>query len=153
MATTPYPLNLKAMPEYIPVPDNFNPLPKNGHLSKIDPTFAAMKDAADAAVADLWKAKDWTTFRKNWELPVQIPEWAPKEGKDVLTSTRQVPVRDGAQVEIRLYKSPNVQKNAALVLKMHGGGWALGGHDTEHVENLVMGAHREVVVVSIDYRM
>ncbi|OIW23612.1 hypothetical protein CONLIGDRAFT_649638 [Coniochaeta ligniaria NRRL 30616] len=153
MATKTYPLKLKATPQYIPVDPNFKPLPKNGHLSKVDPSFAAIKDAADAAVAGLWEAKDWPTFRKLWDMPAQIPEWCPKEGQEVLTSTRLVPVRDGATVEIKVYKSRNVKKNAALVLKMHGGGWAIGGHETEQVENLVMAGHPEVVVVSVDYRM
>jgi acetyl esterase/lipase len=153
MATAQYPFNLKAKPEYIPIDPDFKPLPKNGHLSKIDPDFAAVQDAIDAAVADLWKVKDWAAVRKVADQPAQIPEWAPKAGEEVLISTRLVPVRDGAKVELREYRSRNVEKNAALVLKTHGGGWATGGHETEQLENLVMAAHPGVVVVSIDYRM
>jgi acetyl esterase/lipase len=153
MATKTYPLKLKSEPEYIKIDPNFKPLPKNGHLSKIDPAFASMKDAAEAAVAGLWQYTDWPSFRAAWSVPPLLPDYCPKPDKDVLTSTRMVPVRDGAEVEIKIYKSPNVERNAALVFKMHGGGWSIGSHGTEEIENLICAAHLEVVVVSVDYRM
>lgn len=46
---------LKSKSDYIPSDPGFKPLPKYGHLSKIDPEFAKVRDATDAAVAPMWE--------------------------------------------------------------------------------------------------
>ena len=146
-------ITLKPAPEYLTIDPNAKPGSKNGHLSELDPAFASMKDAADAAVATLWNGLDWPAFRQAWRTPGQLPEGCPQEGKDVVSTYQQVPVRDGAKVEIKIMKSPNVQKDAYLALRTHGGGWAIGWHGTEEAENLMAAAHPNVVLVSVDYRM
>ncbi|KAH8903278.1 hypothetical protein BR93DRAFT_198320 [Coniochaeta sp. PMI_546] len=115
MASIPAP---RSSPVYFKADDPFVPLPKNGHLSEVDPIYA----------------------------------W-PQEGREVLTSTRLVPVRDGAEIEIRVYQRPNVNPEAALMFRMHGGGWATGGHGMEEAENFCLAAKHEVVLVSVAYRL
>lgn len=146
-------ISLKSKPEYVTIDPNFKPLPKNGHLSEIDPTFATMKPAVDEAAAGLWAFKEWPPFRDAWLAPVPMPEGCPKEGEDVVTSVRKVPVRDGAEIEIKIYKTPGARKDAVLVLKTHGGGWAIGSHVTEEADNLMIAGNRDVVLVSVDYRL
>ena len=146
-------ITLKPAPEYITIDPNAKPGPKNGHYSELDPVFASFKDATDAAIAQVWQCPDWTTFRQAWRLPGPLPEGCPQEGKDAISTYEYVTVRDGAKVEIKIMKSPNVQKDATLILRTHGGGWAVGWHGTEEGENLTAAAHPEVVLVSVDYRM
>lgn len=63
-----------------------------------------------------------------------------------------MPVRDGAEIEIRVYQRPNVKPKATL-FRMHGGGWTTGGHGMEEAENLYLAAKHEVVLVSVAYRL
>jgi acetyl esterase/lipase len=75
-------------------------------------------------------------------------------GTDVLTSTRLVPVRDGTEIDIKIYRRRTGCEGeaAALMFRMHDGGWATGGHDMEEAENLWLAASHDVVLVSVDYR-
>lgn len=147
---------LKAQPEYMAVDPAFKPLPKNGHLSEIDPEFATMLPAVEDAMAGLWAFSEWAPFRQAWLAPGPLPEGCPEEGRDVVTEVRRVPVRDGAEVEIKVYRrigGGGGGGGAVLVLKTHGGGWAIGSHVTEEAENLMLAGKSGVVVVSVDYRL
>lgn len=150
MAAKKQAITLKAKPEYVTLDPNFKPLPKNGHLTEIDPTFATMKPAIDAAMVGLWDFTEWEPFREAWMAPAPMPEGCPT---DIVTSVQRVPVRDGADVEIKVYKSPRARKDAVLALKMHGGGWAIGSHGTEEADNLMVAGNPDVVLVSVDYRL
>lgn len=75
------------------------------------------------------------------------------EGEDVTTATQQIPVRDGATIEVKTYVSRDRKPGSALVMRYHGGGWVVGGHCTEHPENLVIAGRTNSVVVSVDYSM
>ncbi|KAL2757944.1 hypothetical protein ACRALDRAFT_1074762 [Sodiomyces alcalophilus JCM 7366] len=148
-------VQLKAKPDYTKVDPNFKPLPKNGWLSTIDPEFAKVKDAADAAVAQLWEpGLDMAAFKAAWMSPPPAPEGCPVEGVDVATELRKIPMRDGAEIEIKIYKSKTPSaETPALVVRFHGGGWVVGGHTTEEPESLLLAGKANVVVVSVDYRM
>ena len=148
------PVHLKSKLDYITLdPANFKPGPKNSHLSEIDPDFAAARPFLDKAMDDVWAITEVGPFREAWDMPQPLPDGWPAEGKEVVTSLRRVPVRDGADVEIKIYKSPQVKPDAAMVIKFHGGGWVVGDHKLESVDNLMVAAHPEVVVVSVNYRM
>ncbi len=148
------PIRLKSEPEYIKLDPNNKGGPKYGHYAEIDPGFAAVKDAADAAVAGLWSASDWDSFRALWKQGAPLPDDCPKPDVDVKVSYQQVPVRDGATVEIKLMKSVKTTGDkSVLILRLHGGGWAIGWHETEAEENLHAAAIPNVVVACVDYRL
>ncbi|KAM5352564.1 hypothetical protein ACJ41O_005286 [Fusarium nematophilum] len=144
----------KATPEYIPIDPNFKPLPRHGHLSDLDPEFAKIKDATDQMVDQMWEPSlSLASFRKLWQNDQPAPQGCPREGDDVVTETRQIPMRDGALVEVKVYRARDKKPGSALVMRFHGGGWVVGGHCTEHSENLVIAGRTNSVVVSVDYRM
>lgn len=51
-----------------------------------------------------------------------MPPGGPDRYKDVVTELIDIPTRDGTVVELKVYKSPNVNENAVLMYRMHGGG-------------------------------
>lgn len=141
-------------PVYVPLDPNFKPLPKNGHLSKLDEDFAKMKPDIDAFVDQIWEPSlSLQEFRGFWTNNSVPPPNCPVEGQDVVTETRKILMRDGAEVEIKVYAAKQKQANSALIMRFHGGGWVVGGHCTEHSENLVIAGRTNSVVVSVDYRM
>lgn len=140
--------------DYVTIDPSFKPLPKNGHLSGLDAEFAKLKPSTDAMIEQLWEPSlSLEAFRKLWLADSAPPLGCPKEGEDVTTETRQIPMRDGAAVEIKVYTSREKKPDSALVLRFHGGGWVVGGHCTEHSENLLIAGRTNSVVVSVDYRM
>lgn len=144
----------KDKPEYVALDPNFKPLPKYGHLSELDPEFAKLKEATDQMVNQIWEPSlSLEAFRKMWLNDSAPPEGCPTEGVDVMTETQQIPMRDGGKVEIKVYKSKDKKPDSALVMRFHGGGWVVGGHCTEHSENLLIAGRTNSVVVSVDYRM
>ena len=145
---------LKDKPEYTILDPNFKPLPKYGHLSELDPIFAEAKSAIDASIAPIWEpSRPIDEFKRLWDQTTASPPGCPKEGEDVLTETRNIPMRDGAQVEIKVYKAKDKKPGSALMMRFHGGGWTVGGHGMEHPENLLFAGKTNTVVVSVDYRM
>ena len=44
------------------------------------------------------------------------------EGKDILTSLVKVKTRDGAEIELKVYKSATAKSDAVLAMRCHGGG-------------------------------
>ncbi|ORY68930.1 esterase/lipase/thioesterase [Pseudomassariella vexata] len=147
----------KSKPEYTVLDPNFQPGPKNGHLSERDPEYAAVEKAAEEALRPLWyNDLPIDQWRKLWTTaPPPIPKGCPELGKEVSESYGKVPVRDGTEIEIKIYKSttPRNRNDALLVFRMHGGGWTVGGHVTEEAESRYLAALENVVVVSVDYRM
>ena len=98
------------------------PLPKYGSLSEIDPEFAPLREEIDKNFAVLW-GLPMDEFKAAWlSAPVPLPENAPQQGKNYEIEELQVPVRDGANVGVRLYKPVKPVENGVLVLKAHGGG-------------------------------
>lgn len=129
------------------------PKPKYGHLSEIDPEWASLREEIDKNFVALWQLP-MDEFKAAWlSAPVALPENAPEQGKDYEIEELQVPVRDGTKVGVRLYKPIKPVSNGVLVLKAHGGGWVVGGHEVEEVENRMLAAHAKAVVASVDYRM
>ncbi|OAL33235.1 hypothetical protein AYO20_07552 [Fonsecaea nubica] len=131
------------------------PKPRYGHLSQIDPVFANLKDALDKRFSELWSLSldDLKTAYRN--APPALPEDVPVTGKDYQVSDREMSTRDGAKIGLRIYRPMQSRAGAVLVLKAHGGGWVLGNHQVEEVENRMLAAEHGggAVVVSVDYRM
>ncbi|ETS81646.1 hypothetical protein PFICI_06648 [Pestalotiopsis fici W106-1] len=124
-------VNIKTKSDYV-ITDNFKPGPKNGHLSVKDPNFAEVEAATVEALAPLWEAAvPLDKFKEGWvTAPPAIPDGCPEPGKDVFISQMKVTVRDGTEIEIQIYRPPELRTDAALVFRMHGGGWTVGSHST-----------------------
>lgn len=145
---------VKEKPDYVDLSAPFTPLPKNSHFKEIDPGFAAAKDAIGAVIEKIWEPSlSLEDFRKGWLNEGVPPPGCPVEGEGVLTATQQIPMRDGASVEIKTYTARDKKPGSALVMRYHGGGWVVGGHVTEYAENLLIAGTTNSVVVSVDYRM
>ncbi|KXJ90230.1 alpha/beta hydrolase fold-domain-containing protein [Microdochium bolleyi] len=150
---------IKARPSYIPVDPSFRPLPRYGHYSApMDPAWAAAKPAFDAQREyQLQNPEvDFAALRGLMGDPdAAIPPGGPDRATQVVTQILQFPARDGAMVEVKVYKSPNVVQGgqAVLMYRMHGGGFVLGGHESDGAENVYAAAlHTNIVVVSVLYR-
>jgi acetyl esterase/lipase len=129
------------------------PKPEYSHLSEIDPEFAPLREELDKNFAVLWSLP-LDEFKTAWlTAPLVLPGGAPEPGKDYEVADQQIPMKDGAEVELRVYRPMKWTENATLVLKAHGGGWVVGSHQVEEVENRMLAAHAGVVVASVDYRM
>lgn len=144
----------KDKPEHVSLDPDFKPLPKYGHLSELDPMFANVKSMTDSMIEQVWTPElSLEEFRKMWLADSLPPPGCPKEGEDVITETRKIPVRDGAEIEIKVYRAKDKKPDSALIMRYHGGGWVVGSHNVEHSENLVIAGKTNSVVVSVDYRM
>ncbi|CAK7211357.1 hypothetical protein SCUCBS95973_001085 [Sporothrix curviconia] len=152
-------MKLKQTPEYVKVVPGYQGGPRNGRYAALDPDFVAIKAGTEAVMAGLWKADDWETFRNNWKAAGPLPAGTPQPGADVAESYTKIATRDGGEIELKIMQSATHAKSAAtaantvVVLRLHGGGWAIGGHGTEAAENLHAAAHPNVVLVSVDYRL
>lgn len=129
------------------------PLPEYGHLSEINPEYALMKAAIDERFNVLWKLSLEDLKFAYANAPVSFPDDAPQPDHDYETYDQMIPVRDGTKVELRVYRPLKRVENATLVMKFHGGGWTVGSHRIEEVENRFLAAHAGAVVASVDYRM
>jgi acetyl esterase/lipase len=58
---------------------------------------------------------------------------------------------DGTKLRLDLYRAP--QRDAPLVVYLHGGGWRSGSRRDAHAERLEPMAARGVTVASVDYRL
>ena len=114
---------LKPKPEYVDIDRDFKPLPKHGYLSKKTPEYADAESAIDANFSRIWTCDDWAGFREAAGDPdAPMPPGGPDRYRDVVTELIQFPARDDHMVELKVYKSPNVTRDATLMYRMHGGG-------------------------------
>ncbi|KAI8963452.1 Alpha/Beta hydrolase protein [Daldinia sp. FL1419] len=146
--------HLRDRSEYFHLDVDFKPLPKYGHLSEKTPEYAAAESAIDAAYEPLWSQSDFAGFRRVAGDPDAVmPPGGPDRYRDITTELLQFPARDGHLLELKVYKSPNVRPDATLVYRMHGGGFVVGRHEVDGIENVYAATNPDIVVVSIDYRL
>jgi acetyl esterase/lipase len=99
-------------------------------------------------------------FRSFWLKPSNPLEGYTAEGEDVVTEFRKIPMRDGAEVGIKIYRA-KVRTDggsgssfpSAFVLRFHGGGFVIGGHGTVNPESLLIAGKTNSIVVSVDYKL
>ncbi|KAK8055608.1 hypothetical protein PG993_000835 [Apiospora rasikravindrae] len=150
----PFPLILKSKPDYVDLDADFTPLPKHGHLTQPHAEYAVVQPAIDAMYDQIWALPDFDAFREVGRgVDALMPPGGPGRARDVVTEFLHFPARDGYTIELKVYKSPKMQKGAALMLRMHGGGWCVGGHETDGAESVYAAARHNIVVVSVDYRL
>ena len=153
---------VKAQSTYT-VPCDTPPGPRHGHWSDrggVTPEYVAIEAAAEQMHLHAWGyGRDGTVaeFKKaNENLPLAEPlsSYAPRFGEEVVSHTVKAAARDGAEVEMRVYRRPeDAGCPATLAFKMHGGGWVVGDSNVEELENRILGALPGVVVVSVHYRL
>lgn len=120
-----------------------------GDISSIDPEFEAFKDGFDHDMDRIWTlppAEMKIAMSAPGPLPGDIPQ-------DLSITHLNVPVEDGTQIQLRIYRSASAPTDALLYLKSHGGGWFTGNHDSEEAENRFVAARNEAVVISVNYRL
>lgn len=98
------------------------PKPRYGHLSKIDPVFASLKEVLDKRFSQLWSLPLEELKIAYRNAPVALPEDVPVAGEDYQVSDREISTRDGANIGLRIYGPMQTKTGAVLVLKAHGGG-------------------------------
>ncbi|KAF6812330.1 lipase esterase [Colletotrichum sojae] len=144
----------KQKPDYVAIPADFHPLPKYGHLSENLPAWAAAEAAVDAMYAPSRTLPSYAACRELFGDPDAVmPPGGPDRYRAVTTELIRFPARDGYEVELKVYKSPDVKPDAVLMYRMHGGGWVVGRHEVDGAENVYAATNKNIVVVSVDYRL
>lgn len=144
---------LKTQYDYIDVASPFTPLPKYGHYSKKTPEYEQAEPSLRAVYSALNNLPDIPTVRAaSGDADAVMPPGGPDRYKDIVTEFINIPTRDGTMIELKVYKSPNVNTNAVMMYSMHGGGWCLGRHEVDGVDNVYAATNPDIVVVSVDYR-
>ncbi|KAK2614532.1 hypothetical protein N8I77_001344 [Diaporthe amygdali] len=144
----------KSQSDYVDFDANFQPLPKLGHFSRKHPAYEAAEEAIGAAFSQLYCLPDFESFRNAaGDIDAIIPPGGPDRYRDVTTQLMHFATRDGHIAELKVYKSPNVEPNAVLMYRMHGGAWCVGRHEVDGAENVYAATNKNIVVVSVDYRL
>ncbi|KAI8258750.1 hypothetical protein K4K58_003135 [Colletotrichum sp. SAR11_239] len=142
-------LTEKTKPEYVDLDAEFHPLPKHGHLSAKHPVYAASEAAIGAMYAQIQAQPDFASVRRvAGDADAPMPRGGPDRYRDVTTELLYFKARDGEEIELKVYKSPIVRPNAALMYRMHGGGWCVGRHEVDGAENVYAATNKNIVVVS-----
>ncbi|KAE8376926.1 alpha/beta hydrolase fold-domain-containing protein [Aspergillus bertholletiae] len=123
------------------------------HYSTPDPDFDKYKDMPNPfAEVDTLSAVEMRAIMSG--LPVTFPyDEAITESVEI--SHRTITARDGAELELRIYKDTAVSHstNSTLFFVTHGGGWVLGDHQAEEAMNRLVAKKTNSVVVSVNYRL
>ncbi|KAM0211383.1 hypothetical protein ACHAQI_005339 [Fusarium lateritium] len=139
--------------DYFDLKAPFTPLPKYGHLSKKTPEYEQAEPAIRKAYSALRDLPDFAAVRAAAGDPDAVmPPGGPDRYKDVVTELINIPTRNGTVVELKVYKSPHVNENAVLMYRMHGGGWCVGRHEIDGIDNVYAAMNPDIIVVSVDYR-
>lgn len=113
----------KSQLDYVSIDDSFTPLPKHGHLSEKTAEYAAIEPSLHAGMEAVLNLPDFPAFRELAGDPDAVmPPGGPDRVRDVVTELLFFKARDGSEIELKVYKSPNVLPDATLMIRMHGGG-------------------------------
>lgn len=95
--------------------------PKNASLSEVDPEFAPFIPGINERFEEIWKFKTAQELRDKFRgSRPSYPPSIPKTGFQI--SHRHVPVTDGSEVEVRIYKPKGVTGILPVFYMIHGGG-------------------------------
>ncbi|KAK8087885.1 hypothetical protein PG997_002846 [Apiospora hydei] len=166
----PFPLILKPKPDYVDLDADFTPRPKHGHLTQPHAEYAVVQPAIDDMYDQIWALPDFDAFRQVGSgVDALMPPGGPDRARDIVTEFLHFPARDGHMVELKVYRSPRVQKGRRLccactvevvyldiptnLISGASTGWCVGGHETDGAENVYAAVDHNIVVVSVDYRL
>ncbi|GKU07357.1 ab hydrolase superfamily protein [Fusarium langsethiae] len=144
---------MKTNCDYVDLTAPFTPLPKYGHLSKKTPEYEQADPEIRKARSAVNCLPDFPAVRAVTGDPDAVmPPGGPDRYKEITTELIDIPTRDGTNIELKVYKSKKVNEKAVLMYRMHGGGWCLGRHEIDGIENVYAAMNPDIVVVSIEYR-
>ncbi|CAM1506058.1 Fc.00g056990.m01.CDS01 [Cosmosporella sp. VM-42] len=134
---------VKSVSEYAADDPDFVPGIRHGHWSSRDanPYFETLEKQADIFNRHLWGYGRNISLEEYKQGFVNLPPALVENGPTV-----------GIDVEITQMHITCVP-DSALVFRLHGGGWAVGDSSTEEAENRYLGTLRNVVLLSVHYRM
>lgn len=124
--------------KYVDLDPDFKPLQKYGHLSEKKPEYTSIEAAIDAAYTPFAELPFPEVRAKTGDPDAVMPPGGPDRYQDVETKLLNIPARDGHMLELKVYKSPQVEPNATLMYRMHGGGMTL--QSSYLIVNLPVGA-------------
>lgn len=82
-----------------------------------------------------------------------VPKWESTQAPQLASITdRKITVRDGAKIEVRIYK-PTFDKILPVIVYYHGGGWVFGNLESSDAGCQLLAEKAEAIVVSVDYRL
>ncbi|KAL4926198.1 alpha/beta hydrolase [Aspergillus undulatus] len=120
------------------------------HYATPDPEFDKYKDLETPFAG---KQLSIPAMRETMsQMPIHFP-YEKHEVTGVAISHQEIRARDGAELELRIYRDESTGPDAVLFLVTHGGGWALGDHNTEEAMNRLVAKRTNSVVVSVNYRL
>ncbi|OGE55132.1 hypothetical protein PENARI_c005G05075 [Penicillium arizonense] len=126
----------------------------NGDLCVINPDFAPLVPKLKEAFEQLWTPNDVEQLRKNFEGSRANMPFVPTHGYEI--SHRMIPVSDSSEINIRIYTPTNSSVTKCVVKPLlfiaHGGGWVVGGHESEGALSRLICVRNQVVVTSVEYR-
>lgn len=83
----------------------------------------------------------------------KVPKWESTQAPLLASITdRKITVRDGAKIDVRIYK-PIFDKILPVIVYYHGGGWVFGNLDSSDAGCQLLAEKTEAIVVSVDYRL
>lgn len=75
-----------------------------------------------------------------------------KDAGDRVETDILIPARDGSKIRARIYR-PDGLTDLPLLVFFHGGGFCMGGLDTEEFTCRLLCSKLEIVVLNVDYRL
>ncbi|GLC89164.1 alpha/beta hydrolase [Lysinibacillus piscis] len=80
-----------------------------------------------------------------------VPSWTASTPLAAIDN-RVITMRDGAQINIRLY-IPTFAKELPVIIYYHGGGWVFGTIESTDAGCQLLAQQAQAIVVSVDYRL
>ncbi|KAE8331437.1 alpha/beta hydrolase fold-domain-containing protein [Aspergillus sergii] len=129
--------------------------PRYTSLGIVHRDFAPFVPSLNEAFERIWTPQDIAQLRNNFKSSRLPIPGIPTEGFAI--SHRMVPVSDGTDIEIRIYRPTSVHDQSTssalpLLFVAHGGGWVVGDHDSEGPLCRLVCARNKVIVISVDFR-
>jgi len=82
-----------------------------------------------------------------------VPTWQSGHMPELKTiEDRKIPVRDGQEINIRVY-IPAQEEKLPVIIYYHGGGWVFGDLESADAGCQLLAAKAHSIVVSVDYRL
>lgn len=82
-----------------------------------------------------------------------VPKWtSPHSPQLAAIENRKITVRDGAQINVRIYR-PVLDEKLPVIVYYHGGGWVFGNLDSTDAGCQLLAEKAQAIVVSVDYRL
>ncbi|KAF2802323.1 uncharacterized protein BDZ99DRAFT_483051 [Mytilinidion resinicola] len=122
------------------------------HLSTVNPDFAPLIPGVNAAFKKIWTYTTMDEFRGNWGgTRASYSACVPVDGFSI--THEMIPTRDGTEVELRVWRpESNIDEVLPLLFVCHGGGFVVGGHDSENAMARTVCVRNGMAVISVDFR-